>query len=193
MVVDDQEDLELDETSLVARAQDGDITAFEKLVDLYQGPLFRLGLRMLDDRGDAEEIVQETLVTAWRRLPLLESPGAFGGWVYKVATNRCLDRLKQRTRRRTDVVDSADLDHGHAADKQWGDPQVQAERDSRTDALAGLVSGLGDQQKACWLLREVHGRSYAEIAATLGITETAVRGRISRARKQLAEGMTSWR
>lgn len=193
MVVDDQERPELDEASIVARAQDGDVAAFEQLVDLYQGPLFRLALRMLNDRGDAEEVVQETLITAWRRLPLLESPGAFGGWAYKVATNRCLDRLKQRTRRRTDVVDSTDLDQVHAADDRWGDPQVQAERDTRAEDLAGLIAELGDSQRACWLLREVHGRSYAEIATTLGITETAVRGRISRARKQLAEGMTPWR
>lgn len=193
MRVGDQEGPELDEESVVARAQDGDVAAFEQLVDLYQGPLFRLALRMLDDRGEAEEIVQETLITAWRQLPSLESPGAFGGWAYQVATNRCLDRLRQRTRRRTDVVDSVDLDHDHAADDRWGNPQVQTIRNTRAEHLARLITELGDAQRACWLLREIHGRSYAEIATTLSITETAVRGRIARARQQLAEGMTPWR
>ncbi len=110
---------ELDEPTLVARAQDGDLAAFEALVDRYQGPLFRLARRMLTNHTDAEDVVQDSLIAIWRRLP--------------------------------------------------------------------------PRQRACWLLREVHGRSYPEIAAILAITDTAVRGQLARARAGLARGMSSWR
>ncbi len=181
---------DLDQDTLVARAQDGDLDAFERLVDLYSGPLFRLAVRMVNDREEAEDIVQETLIAAWRRLPMLEHPGAFGGWAYRVATNRCLDLIKQRSGRKTDAVDADTMDrvdHGGAG------PEQLAERSAQANDLERLLMKLAPVQRACWLLREVHGRSYAEISGTLSVTEGAVRGQISRARQQLAKGMIAWR
>ena len=88
---------DLDEGSIVARAQDGDLAAFEHLVLTYQYRLFRLAYRMLNDRGEAEDIVQETLTTSWRGLPMLADVDAFGGWIYRLATNKCLDLLRKRS------------------------------------------------------------------------------------------------
>lgn len=182
---------ELDEPTLVARAQDGDLAAFEALVDRYQGPLFRLARRMLINRTDAEDVVQDSLIAIWRRLPLINDPGAFGGWAYKITTNRCLDLIKQRATRRTDTVAGDDLDQVQP-DRAAG-PAQQAQLGAEREALAALLQTLPPRQRACWLLREVHGRSYAEISGILSITETAVRGQLARARAGLTRGMSSWR
>ena len=188
---------DLDEPTIVARAQDGDVEAFEYLVDAYQGRLFRLAYRMLRDRGEAEDAVQETLIASWRKLPLLTSPQAFGGWVYQVVTNRCVDILRKRTASREDVTSAADL-HPEAGTGLYGrerqaDPGYDAQISAQMHSLAGVLNTLPADQRACWLLRELHGRSYTEIAAILKISESAVRGRLARARHHLAEGMSQWR
>lgn len=186
----------LDEGSIVARAQDGDLRAFEHLVNVYQGRLFRLAYRMLNDRGDAEDVVQEALTASWRGLPMLQDVRAFGGWVYRLATNRCLDVLRKRSARTELVIDPEDIltiSADGAGSDQLSDPAYEAERTARDDSLTAVLNTLPPEQRACWLLREMHGRSYAEIGVTLKISAAAVRGRLARARHQIAEGMSEWR
>lgn len=193
-------DPDLDEGSVVARAQDGDLAAFEYLVKAYQGKLFRLSYRMLNDRCDAEDIVQETLASSWRSLPMLTDVNAFGGWVYRVATNKCLDLLRKRSAHPEAVTDPDDIrgnSESGACHLQScadpADPADSAQWAAQQDELTLLLDALPPIQKACWLLREMHGRSYAEISDTLKISPTTVRGTLSRARHHVAEGMSPWR
>jgi len=188
---------DLDEGSIVARAQDGDLAAFEHLVLTYQYRLFRLAYRMLNDRGEAEDIVQETLTTSWRRLPMLADVDAFGGWIYRLATNKCLDLLRKRAAHAENVIDSDDMDtipeaRARSVCAGW-DPAHEAEWSAEQDGLTAVLNALPPAQRACWLLREMHGRSYAEIGVTLKISPTTVRGTLARARHQIAEGMSQWR
>ncbi|GAA1598329.1 MULTISPECIES: RNA polymerase sigma factor [Kribbella] len=177
--------IELDEATLVARARDRDAGSFELLVRRYQRRIYTLCLRMLDGAsGEAEDIVQETFVTAWRRLPEIQNDAAFGGWLYRTATNKCLTVLQRRR-------PTVDLDDQHPATDH--DPARTAGTSAAMDALSQALRQLPPQQRACWLLREVHGRSYQEIAELVGTTPTAVRGRIARARAELAEVMKPWR
>ncbi len=185
-----------DEGSIVARAQDGDLRAFEHLVNAYQDRLFRLAYRMLNDRGDAEDVVQDALTASWRGLSMLQDVQAFGGWVYRLATNRCLDVLRKRAGRTecpTDPEDFLAIRGDSAGADQLLDPAYAAERTARDDSLTAVLNTLPPEQRACWLLREMHGRSYAEIGVTLKISPAAVRGRLARARIQIAEGMSEWR
>ena len=94
-----------DEVTLVARAQDGDLVAFEQLVDRHESRLLGLCIRMLRNRTDAEDIVQDTFLTTWRRLESLQDPAAFKPWMFRLASNGCLDFL----RRREGKVDGAEL------------------------------------------------------------------------------------
>lgn len=178
---------ELDDATLVARARDGDVRAYERLVRRYEAPLFRLSMRMLAGRGDAEDVVQEVFLTVWRRLGQLQDDDAFVGWLYRMTTNRCLNVLRAR---RPTVELEPDR---HEEARPGGQPERAAQASAQLEALNGALGRLTPEQRACWLLREVHGRSYDEIAATVGATNTAVRGRISRARAQLAELMRPWR
>ncbi|MEU5691782.1 sigma-70 family RNA polymerase sigma factor [Actinosynnema sp. NPDC020468] len=176
----------LDDATLVARARDGDVRAYEQLVRRYQGPMYRLALRVLSGPSDAEDVVQEVFVVAWRRLDQLEDDGAFVGWLYRTTTNRCLNAIRARR-----PVSDVDLEQ-RAAPGSAG-PGPIAETRATLEALHRALRRLTPEQRACWLLREVHGRSYDEIARTIGTTATAVRGRIARARAQLAEVMAPWR
>jgi RNA polymerase sigma-70 factor (ECF subfamily) len=178
---------ELDDATLVVRARGGDLRAYELLVQRYQGPIYRLAVRVLASRADAEDVVQDVFLTAWRRLDQLEQEAAFVGWLYRTATNRCLNVIRNRK-----PVAEADLDQRESAGVT-GRPEKEAETNAQMAALTRALDVLTPEQRACWLLREVHGRSYEEIAVAVGTTSTAVRGRIARARAQLAEVMAPWR
>lgn len=188
---------DLDEGSIVARAQDGDLAAFERLVLTYQYQLFRLAYRMLNDRGEAEDIVQETLTTSWRSLPMLADVDAFGGWIYRLATNKCLDLLRKRSAHAESVIDLDYMDTIPEACARavsaGSDPAHEAEWSAEQDGLTEVLDTLPPAQRACWLLREMHGRSYAEIGVTLKMSPATVRGTLARARHQIAEGMSPWR
>lgn len=178
---------EWDDPTLVSRARDGDVDAYEELVRRYQGPMYRLALRMLASTGDAEDVVQEVFLTAWRRLGQLQEDAAFVGWLYRATTNRCLNVLRAR-KPQADV----DLDQTLAARPET-QPDRAAEVDAQLRALTRALQTITPEQRVCWLLREGHGRSYDEIARIVGVSTTAVRGRIARARAQLAEVMSAWR
>jgi RNA polymerase sigma-70 factor (ECF subfamily) len=149
--------------------------------------MFRLASRMLANRGDAEDAVQEVFLTAWRRLAQLTEDAAFVGWLYRTMTNRCLNVIRAR-RPQVDV----DLDTAESP-RTDAQPAVAVEVSVELAALSEALQELTPEQRACWLLREVHGRSYEEIGEIVGTSRTAVRGRIARARAQLAEVMRPWR
>ena len=183
-----------DEAALVVQARNGDLPAFEYLVSLYRERLFRLAFRMLRDRGEAEDVVQDTLTAGWRVLPSLDRSQAFGGWIYRTATNRCLDVLRHRTAHPQDLPGSDTLAAvlGDPEASRGADPHHTAEVAAELETLRRALALLPADQRACWLLREVHGQSYAEIGAALRISPPAVRGRLARAREHLAAAMTQW-
>jgi RNA polymerase sigma-70 factor (ECF subfamily) len=176
----------LGDETMVARARDGDTHAFEALVRRYQRPIFRLAVRMLGDAGEAEDITQEVFVTAWRRLPEVQEDKAIRAWLYRIATNRCLNIL--RSRKPTAPL----YEEVIPADSPAASPEARAEARQRLVALRVALDRLTAEQRACWLLREVEELSYAEIAGILHTTPQAVRGRLARARAELGEAMTSW-
>ncbi len=178
---------ELDDLTLVVRAQEGDTRAFEILVRRHQRPLYRLAVRLLDNRSDAEDALQEAFVAAWRRLGGFRGEATFSSWMYRIVTNRCLKLL----RRRRPVTTLEDL--GDPPGPDGASPEHSAERQDRAAALQRALQNLSIDQRACWILRELHGLSYEDIAAIVGASPDAVRGRLHRARCNLAEVMTPWR
>lgn len=183
-----------DPALVVVRAQEGDPEAFERLVGLYKGRLFRLALTMLSDRQEAEDAVQDVFLQVWMRLPTLEEPRAFSSWVHRLARRRCLDILRTRTRRRTDLTADGELEeqvHHHAAGQRGPEDLVQRSVELRS--LERLLITLAEEQRTSWVLKEVHGLSYPEIATAVGAPVSTVRGRLARARRHLATGMKTWR
>ena len=176
---------ELDEATLVVRAQEGDVRAFEALARRHQAALYRLAVRVVGDPTEAEDALQEALLDAWRRIGRFRGDSAFSTWMYRVVTNRCLGMLRRRTPVPVDRFDES----ATAPDS----PERSAEFDAGMAALGRALQGLRGELRVCWVLRELEGLGYAEIAQITGASEDAVRGRIHRARVQLAEVMRPWR
>lgn len=175
---------DLDDHTLVVRAQEGDVPAFEALARRHQATLYRLAVRVIGDRAEAEDALQESLIDAWRRIGSFRGDAAFTTWMYRIVTHRCLAML----RRRRPVP--ADPDDTVAAP---GSTEHTVEVEAQLAALRIAVDGLSPDLRVCWALRELEGLGYAEIAQITGAGEDAVRGRIHRARIRLAEVMRPWR
>lgn len=175
-----------DDLTLVVRAQEGDARAFEVLVRRYQRRFYRLAVRLLGNRSDAEEAVQEAFVAAWRRLPGFRGEAAFSSWMYRIVTNRCLMLVRKR-RPVTTLDELRDLP-GPESDS----PEHVAETRDRAAALQRALLNLPTDQRTCWILRELHGLGYEDIATIVAARPDAVRGRLYRARRALAEVMAPW-
>ncbi|MFI6697392.1 RNA polymerase sigma factor [Streptomyces sp. NPDC050509] len=177
-----------DDGLLAVRAGEGDEEAFETLVRRHSPVMLQLATRLLGSRTEAEDAVQDAFVSAWRKLPEFRGASAFRTWMYRIVTNRCLNQL--RARRPATDLDSVPEP---AAPEHRSSPARVAESHAATRALAVAMAGLSPEQRACWVLRELHGMSYEDIAETVGISLQAVRGRVFRARRYLTEAMSAWR
>lgn len=164
---------------LVGAARAGDVEAFEVLVRRYELPMYRVALRMLGSRADAEDATQEAFVLAWQKLAGFRGESAFSTWLYRILTNRCLN-VRGSDRRSEPLVERM-LDAGD------GGPVEVLERRERWHAVSEAVLALPGEQRVALVLREFEGLSYAEIAQVLGITVAAVKGRVHRARRGVIE------
>jgi RNA polymerase sigma-70 factor (ECF subfamily) len=174
-----------DDATLVGRSVSGDDQAFAVLVRRYQSPLYRHAWRLTQDRRTAEDVVQEAFVTAWRRLPSLDRAESFRSWLYQITTRRSIDVV--RARRPEPPVDTV----VEPADTQAG-PATRLEQRVQIADLALALQELPVASRAAWCLREIDELSYDEIATALELPVSTVRGRIARARHELAERMSPW-
>ncbi|MDE3723505.1 sigma-70 family RNA polymerase sigma factor [Nocardiopsis sp. N85] len=179
-------DTALPEPVLVERAQDGDDSAFEILLRRHQDTVYRITLRILREPGDARDAAQEALITAWRKLPTLREPAGFGAWLRRIAGRRALNVLRAR-------ADTDPIDEESAPDLPGREPDAEVLAGDLREALSRALSGLPPSQRTCWVLREMEGWGYEEIAEVVDATPTAVRGRIHRARAHLVKALAPWR
>ncbi|MGW2679154.1 RNA polymerase sigma factor [Streptomyces sp. NPDC001436] len=173
---------------LAVRAAEGDDDAFAVLVRRHSGRLTALAYHLLGNRPDAEDAVQDAFLSAWRQLPEFRHAAGFGTWMYRIVTNRCLNVLS----RRPPALPLDTIPEPVATDAGSAPPRV-AETDATAAALTQALGELTPELRACWVLRELHGLHYEEIAHVTGSSEQTVRGRLFRARRALTEAMRPWR
>ncbi len=173
----------MDEAWLVRLAQRGDLDAFEALVRRHRQQVYRVALRVLGDPIEAEDAAQDAFVQAWRALPRFRGDAAFGTWMYRVVTNGCLNRL--RDRRRTDPLP----DVLRAAGTDTADSAIA--RVQIAD-VKRAVANLTPEQRAAWVLRELEGLTYEQIADALDLSLSAVKARIHRARQEILHELRGW-
>ena len=142
--------------------------------------------RILGSNDEADDVVQETFITAWSKLPTLENPALAKSWLMRIVSHKSIDRI--RARRQHSNVDDVDVpapeDHS---------PTRVAEARSRGEALSQVLSALPEDQRRCWELKEFGDYSYSEIAEELDLPLSTVRGLLARARKTLIREMEAWR
>lgn len=178
----------IDEKSCIRQAINGDSSAFAHLVEQYQTQIYRLCLRMTNHPEDAADLTQETFLKAWRALAQFRFDSSFSTWLYRLATNTCIDFLRQVRRRPTASLVTQDSEGEEQTlelpDNAPGtEAQVLArmEREQLHDALCLLP----EEQRTLLVLRAVNGLSYAEIAALSRVPEGTVKSRLARAREAL--------
>ena len=188
--------LEPTDANLAERIADGDVAAFEEFVRRYSDRVHGMAMRMLGDRSDAEDVVQDVFVTVWRRVHEMTDRSAVRMWLFQVVRRHCLIVLRRRRKRRTDPVARVPEHRvavGAAVAGASGDPQRVAEAGAGVSELGRALADLPARQRDVWLLAEIDGLSYLEIGQRVGAGEQAVRGRLSRARANLADVMRAWR
>jgi RNA polymerase sigma-70 factor (ECF subfamily) len=171
-----------DERCLVAAAQAGDERAFRQLVEPYRAALEVHCYRMLGSPHDAEDLVQETLLRAWNGLDRFGQRASLNTWLYRIATNACLDELERRPRRAEPVQPFPD-DRFDEADSPIVDPAARyALREGMELAFLTAIQQLPGRQRAVLILRDVLGWTAPEVADLLDSTVAAVNSALQRAR-----------
>lgn len=174
------------EELLLQRAKDGDQAAFGELVTLYEKKVYALTLRMCKHPEDAAEAAQEAFLAAWQGLKFFRGEASFSTWLYRLASNACVDLLRRESRHRTAAGPSLD-DEGVYLDvaDSAPSPHAIAESNELKQQIEEGLRTLSPEHREVLILREIHQLSYDEIAQALSLDSGTVKSRINRGRKQL--------
>jgi len=180
-----------EERDLIEKLKRRDEAAFSVFVRSFEQRVFRLLLRMLGDRAEAEDLAQEVFISIFKAIEGFRGDAQLSTWVYRVAANHCRNRIKYLARRRRQVTDGYD-EHSDeralsaAALRTEGPDQLMEARQTERLLQEGLLS-LDEEQRELVVLREVEHLSYEEIMAITGLPEGTVKSRLHRARAGLRE------
>ena len=167
-------------------AKGGDQTAFEELVRLYEKRVLALTSRMCRNPEDAAEAAQEAFLSAWQGLRFFRGDSSFSTWVYRLASNACVDLLRRVGRHQAAAGPSLnDEDVNLDVPDTAVTPHEAAERRELREQIEEGLQALSPDHRQVLILREMHQLSYEEISTTLSLDVGTVKSRISRGRKQL--------
>ena len=159
---------------LVIRCQQGEKEAFGLLVELWQKPLLTFALRYLEQETEALDVVQETWISVIKRLKKLQNPSLFVSWLFRILTNKCIDRIRKK----------------QAEKKLMKNANIKSETSKNSndsDYLNQAIQKLPDEQKTLITLLFGQGLQVGQIAAMLSIAEGTVKSRLHRAIARLRE------
>jgi RNA polymerase sigma-70 factor, ECF subfamily len=174
------------DAATVALARDGDSEAFRELVDRHSRAVYRLAYRMTGSAQDAEDVVQETFLKAYRQLGRFESRANFSTWLHRIAVNCSIDLMRARPHREAGH-DAADLDQLGNDDetRRQASPERLMLSTEVQDRVAGAMSSLSMMERAAFALRHFEGQSIEDISRALGLKTNATKHSIFRAVKKM--------
>jgi RNA polymerase sigma-70 factor (ECF subfamily) len=171
---------------LVAAAQAGDREAFDELVRATYADTYTLAYRLTGDEEDARDVVQEAYLRAFRGLKRFRGDAQFSTWMYRITANCAATYLGKRSRHRHDELTD---DLGVSDDRETVNPEIQVETGALRDRLQVALRTLPPRLRAVVVLRDIYDLPHEAIAAELGISESAAKVRLHRARRKLREDL----
>ncbi len=175
-----------EERAWIKQARAGDQEAFARLVDAYKVSIYNLAYRMLGNVSEAEEAAQETFLRAYRQLSTYQLDRRFSTWLLSIASHYCIDRLR---RRRFNWVSLDELEPWQWPASHEPRPEETVLRQEKRDEVRQMLDLLPEQYRAAVILRYWYDLSYQEIAEVTDTTVSAVKSRLHRARRMLANKM----
>ena len=184
-----------DELSLEA-LRSGDRAEFARLVDQFSGPIYRLGLKITDHTQDAEDVLQETFLKAYRALSGFEGRSSLATWLYRIAVNEALMLVRRRQPDSVSLEADVEGEDGQQEPMQIVDfcclPESELLTAEARQFLDNAIQNLPDSLKVVFLLRDIEGLSIRDTMEALDLSETAVKTRLLRARLNLREQLSSY-
>lgn len=182
----------MSQTELVVQLQQGDETAFKKLVDDYQVMVYNTVLGIVQNEADADDIAQEVFIQVFRSVSSFKGDSKFSTWLYRITVNKALDHEK-KSKNRLGFVQR--LFGGHDEDKQpaeFDHPGVQMEKKERANELFKALKQIPDKQRIAFTLHKLEGQSYQGIAEIMNTTLYAVESLMSRAKANLRKELKKY-
>jgi len=184
------------DAELVRKAQQGDVSAFEELVERYHGKIYGLTYNMTSNREDAEDLTQEVFVKAFEALPRFKGKSSFYTWVYRIAVNKTINYRKKRNRKRTLSLDQFDQEiktddvcHDLTAK---GSPLRNISLSELQERLNEALQHLSEKHRTVVVMHDMQGIPHEEIAKVVGASVGTVRSRLFYARRQMQTELTEF-
>lgn len=171
------------EREIVLRCQNGDVEAMGLLVTQYQHWVYNIAYGMLGHHHDAEDIAQDSFLSAWENIGNFQFRSRFSTWLYRIVKNKCLNHIDQYRRRKTDPTEIDDSQPWIPIDTVT--PEDEALRKETKEIVHAALAKLKDSHREILILRELQDLSYEEISELLGCTLGRVKSRLHEARKAL--------
>jgi len=186
----------LSDAELVARLQAGDQMAYAQLVEQHAGQIYRLALRMMGNEADAEDVLQETFLSAFKSIDRFEARSSLSTWLYRIASNAALMRLRRSEPEQVSVDEPVEREDGDLVPRQFFDfcclPEEDFLRDEAREELQRAIAELPPTLRSVFVLRDIEGLSTEEAAHALDLSVSAVKSRLMRARLKLRERLSRY-
>jgi len=181
--------VDIDDQALIERCRNGDVAAFEPLVEKYRDRVWRLAFNVLRDAEEARDVAQEAFIRAWQALPSFRGQSAFYTWLFRIVMNVATDRARQRAARGrafgTERIPEEDWDRV-MVDQSPG-PAEAARRAEERERIGRALAALPEHHRTIIMLSDLQGLSYREIAEVLDVPMGTVMSRLHNARKRLRD------
>lgn len=177
----------MDEQQLIERSRNGDLDAFNRLVETYQAQVYNLAYRMLGSQASAEDAAQECFISAYKNIRAYRG-GSFKGWLFRIATNACYDQLRSKKRHaETSLEDRLEADQGWQPASVGETPEEAAITGELSREIAKAVTTLPEDQRLVLIMADVQGFTYEEVAEATSSSLGTVKSRLSRARAKVRD------
>jgi RNA polymerase sigma-70 factor (ECF subfamily) len=185
----------VDESEVIMQAKHGDQQALSELVNRYSGRIYNLALRILRNKEDAEDVLQETFMTVLKKISTFDERSSFFTWIYRIATNVSLMKLRRKKIAYTEYLDNPDFERGreNAILQDWSqNPALGLDDREVKKILDQAINDLAEIYRTVFVLRDIEDLSIKDAAKILDISEENVKIRLRRARIFLRDRLSEY-